>query len=68
MAQKRRKFSPQFKAEAVQMVLETDKAVAEVARDLWYTSVTDPCSRPVRQPPCSTIGAAVLGPDSNLRF
>lgn len=34
MPQKRRKFSPQFKAEAVQMVLETDKPVAEVARDL----------------------------------
>jgi len=34
MPQRRRKFSPQFKAEAVQMVLETDKPVAEVARDL----------------------------------
>ncbi len=34
MPQKRRKFSPQFKAEAVQMVLETDRPVAEVARDL----------------------------------
>jgi transposase-like protein len=27
-----RKFSPQFKAEALQMVLETDKPIAEVAR------------------------------------
>ena len=34
MSQKRRKFSPQFKAEAVQMVLETGKPIAEVARDL----------------------------------
>lgn len=34
MSQKRRKFSPQFKAEAVQMVLETGKPVAAVARDL----------------------------------
>jgi transposase len=33
MPQNRRKFSPQFKAEAVQMVLETDKSIAEVARD-----------------------------------
>ena len=34
MSEKRRKFSPQFKAEAVQMVVETGKPVAEVARDL----------------------------------
>lgn len=34
MPEQRRKFSPQFKAEAVQMVLETGKPVAEVARDL----------------------------------
>jgi transposase-like protein len=30
----RRKFSPQFRAEAVQMVIETGKPVAQVARDL----------------------------------
>jgi transposase-like protein len=29
-----RKFSPQFKADAVQMVIATGKPVAEVARDL----------------------------------
>jgi transposase-like protein len=34
MAEHRRKFSPQFKAEAVQMVIETGKPIAEVARDL----------------------------------
>ncbi len=34
MPEQRRKFSPQFKAEAVQMVLQTEKPVAEVARDL----------------------------------
>jgi transposase-like protein len=34
MSEHRRKFSPQFKAEAVQMVIETGKPVAEVARDL----------------------------------
>jgi len=34
MSEKRRKFSPQFKAEAVQMVVETGKPIAEVARDL----------------------------------
>ena len=34
MPEQRRKFSPQFKAEAVQMVLETCKPIAEVARDL----------------------------------
>lgn len=30
----RRKFSPQFKAEAVQMVIESGRPTAEVARDL----------------------------------
>jgi transposase-like protein len=40
MPEKRRKFSPQFKAEAVQMVLETKKPVAEVARDLGINEGT----------------------------
>jgi transposase-like protein len=34
MPEHRRRFSPQFKAEAVQMVLETGKPIAEIARDL----------------------------------
>ena len=34
MSEKRRTFSPKFKAEAVQMVLETAEPTAEVARDL----------------------------------
>src|ERR687884_978227 len=34
MAEQRRRFSPQFKAEAVQMVIETGKPIAPVARDL----------------------------------
>jgi transposase-like protein len=34
MPEQRRRFSPQFKAEAVQMVIETGKPVAEVARGL----------------------------------
>lgn len=34
MPEQRRRFSPQFKAEAVQMVLETKKPIAEIARDL----------------------------------
>jgi transposase len=34
MTEHRRKFSPQFRAEAVQMVISTGKPVAEVARDL----------------------------------
>jgi len=34
MTEHRRKFSPQFRAEAVQMVIETGKPIAEVARDL----------------------------------
>lgn len=38
MPEHRRKFSPQFKAEAVQMVIETGKPTAEVARDLGSTT------------------------------
>ena len=34
MPEHRRQFSPQFKAEAVQMVIETKRPIAEVARDL----------------------------------
>lgn len=34
MPEKRRRFSAQYKAEAVQMVVETGRPVAEVARDL----------------------------------
>ena len=35
MPEQRRRFSPQFKAEAVQMVIETGKPIAEVARDRY---------------------------------
>jgi transposase-like protein len=34
MPEQRRRFSAQFKAGAVQMVIETGKPIAEVARDL----------------------------------
>ena len=34
MPEQRRRFSPQFKAEAVQMVIGTGKPIAEVARDV----------------------------------
>ena len=34
MPEHRRKFSPKFNAQAVQMVIETGKPIAEVARDL----------------------------------
>jgi len=40
VSEKRRKFSPQFKAEAVQMVIETGRPVAEVARDLGVNDGT----------------------------
>jgi transposase len=38
--ERRRKFSPQFKAEAVQLVIETGKPIAEVARDLGVNDGT----------------------------
>ena len=34
MPEHRRKFSPQFKAEAMPMVISTGKPIAEVARDV----------------------------------
>jgi transposase-like protein len=40
MVEQRRRFSPQFKAEAVQMVIETGKPIAEVARDLGVVDGT----------------------------
>jgi transposase len=40
MPEHRRRFSPQFKAEAVQMVIETGRPIAEVARDLWIDDGT----------------------------
>jgi transposase-like protein len=38
--EQRRKFSPQFKAEAVLLVIETGKPIAEVARDLGVNDGT----------------------------
>jgi transposase-like protein len=40
MPEQRRRFSPQSRAEAVQMVLETGKSIAEVARDLGINEGT----------------------------
>jgi len=34
LARNRRKFSPEYKDEAVRMVIETSKPIAEVARGL----------------------------------
>jgi transposase-like protein len=38
MPGQRRRFSPQFKAEAVQLVIGTGGPIAEVARDLGSTT------------------------------
>lgn len=40
MANKPRKFSPQFKAEAVQLVIETGRPIAHVARELGVVEQT----------------------------
>jgi transposase len=40
MGQQRRKFSPQFKAEAVQFVIESGRPVAHVARELQINEGT----------------------------
>ena len=65
MAERRRRFSPQFKAEAVQLVIETGKPVAEVARDLgvsdgtlgnWVKAWRD--ANPEREPKLSLVERA----------
>lgn len=40
MAQRRRKFSPEYKDEAVKMVIETSRPIAEVARELGVLEQT----------------------------
>jgi len=40
MSERRRKFSPEFKDEAVKMVIETSRPVAEVARELGINEGT----------------------------
>jgi transposase-like protein len=40
MPEQRRKFSPQFRAEAVQMVVSTGRPIAVVARDLGISDGT----------------------------
>jgi transposase-like protein len=40
MSEQRRKFSPQFKAEAVPMVIEAGRPIADVARDLGVVAQT----------------------------
>lgn len=40
MARQRRKFSPEFKDEAVKLVIETSRPIAEVARELNINETT----------------------------
>ena len=40
MPERRRKFSPEFKDEAVKMVIETSRPIAEVARELGINEGT----------------------------
>lgn len=40
MSLKRREFSPQYKAEAVQMVIQAGRTVTHVARDLGIHATT----------------------------
>src|ERR1051325_6677510 len=65
MPEQRRRFSAQFKAEAVQMVIETGRPIAEVARDLgihagtWATGVTaSGAAPPARHQPMTPVERA----------
>ena len=40
MRERRRKFSPEFKDEAVKMVIESSRAIAEVAREIQINEGT----------------------------
>ena len=40
MRERRRKFSPEFKGEAVKMVIESSRAIAEVAREIQVNEGT----------------------------
>jgi transposase len=40
MAERRRKFTPEFKDEAVRMVIETSRPIAEVAREIHVNEGT----------------------------
>jgi transposase len=40
MPERRRKFTPEFRAEAVKMVIETSRPVAEVAREIHVNEGT----------------------------
>ena len=40
MRERRRKFSPEFKYEAVKMVIESSRAIAEVAREIQVNEGT----------------------------
>jgi transposase-like protein len=53
MPEQRRRFSPQFKAEAVHMVIDTGKPIAAVARDRlsWLLSCLSPCRRALTRRP-----------------
>jgi len=40
LRERRRKFSPEFKDEAVKMVIESSRAIAEVAREIQVNEGT----------------------------
>jgi transposase-like protein len=48
LRERRRKFSPEFKDEAVKMVIESSRAIAEVAREIQVNEGTLGNWAPVR--------------------
>ena len=67
MRERRRKFSPEFKDEAVKMVIESSRAIAEVAREIqvnegtlgnWVNKYR--VEHADEEPPLSVLGRARL--------
>ena len=62
---RRRRFSPEFKAEAIRLVNETDAPVAQIARDLGVSKTTllqwVAATRPQPEPPLTEDERSELG-------
>ena len=59
----RRKFTAEFKAEAVRLCRVGDRTITQVAADLDSTAGSSVCSRPSAWMTCSRTDGVLLGAD-----